>query len=67
MKVLKPSTIERPRWAFTDVYCPNCFPGVNCGFADGGLVHDGDLVEYHHEECGHTWEILVSIAKRPES
>jgi hypothetical protein len=67
MRIVKPSRIENPRWALTDVYCPKCFPGENCGFADGGLVHDGDLVAFHHQECGHIWEVLVSIAKPSES
>jgi hypothetical protein len=67
MKILKSTTIENPRWVLMDVYCPKCFHREDCGIVDGGEVSDGDLVEFHHEECGHSWVVLVSVTELPEN
>ncbi len=66
MTILVPGPVENSKWAFMDVYCPRCFPHRDCGMVDGGAVGDGDRVEFHHSECGHTWEVLISIPNHSE-
>lgn len=55
MKTLKSKENPNNLYAIIDLHCPKCYPHKECGFVDGGLVHDEDVVEFKHNTCGYSW------------
>lgn len=64
MKIIQPTTIKNPKSCLLDQFCPKCYPYEESGFVDGGKAHDGDLVEFKHEKCGHTWREYIDLTPR---
>ncbi len=63
---LKPSLDRSSLYLLIDVWCPVCYQKDNCGFVDGGLVFDGEFIQFYHHDCGHAWteEIDLSYMKK---
>ncbi len=64
MKILAPTRIAGPQTAIADKHCPICYAsGKEAGYVDGGLIRDGDVVEWSHAACGHKWTETISIER----